>query len=108
MAYYLLQGSYTAETLANLVKNPQDRAESIRPIIEGLGGTLEGAWFALGDYDIVVVCQMPDNVSAAAFAIAGSAGGSLKTLKTTPLLTMEDGLEGFRRASGSGYQPPAG
>ena len=106
MTYYLLQGAYTADTLAQLVKNPQDRAEAIRPIIEGLGGTLEGAWFALGDYDIVVLCQMPDNVGAAAFSIAGSAGGALKSLRTTPLLTMEEGLEGLRKAAGSGYQPP--
>ncbi len=38
MPYYLLQAAYTPEAWANLVKNPQDRTEAIRPIIEGLGG----------------------------------------------------------------------
>lgn len=106
MAYFMLQGTFTADALAKMVNNPQDRAEAIRPVIEGLGGKLEGAWFAFGEFDIVVICQMPDNVSAAAFAFAGSAGGALKAIKTTPLISIADGMEGMKKAATSGYQPP--
>jgi hypothetical protein len=36
---------------------------------------------------------MPDNVSAAAFAMAGAAGGACHGVKATPLLTIEEGVE---------------
>ena len=107
MAYYLGQVAYTPEAWANLVRNPQDRIEAIRPVIESLGGTLECAYLAFGEYDVVFIYQMPDNVSAAAFSIAASAGGALKASKTTPLMTVEEGVEAMRRAGGSGYQPPS-
>jgi uncharacterized protein with GYD domain len=35
------------------------------------GGKLESDWLAFGDYDIVAICEMPNNVSAAAFAMVG-------------------------------------
>lgn len=106
MAYYLLQVAYTPEAWGTLVKNPQNRIEAVRPAIEKLGGKIEGAWFAFGEYDAVVVCQMPNNVSAAAFSIAASAGGAVKAAKTTPLMTIDEGMEAMRKAGEIGYRPP--
>ena len=40
MAHYLILGSYTSDGLANLIRSPQNRAEAIRPVIEGMGGKL--------------------------------------------------------------------
>jgi hypothetical protein len=48
---------------------------------------------------------MPDNVSAAAFALAIAAGGACKNVKTTPLLTAEEGIKAMKKAGGSGYKP---
>jgi hypothetical protein len=42
----------------------------------------------------------------AAFALAAAAGGALKAVKTTPLMTIEEGIEAMRKASGTGYRPP--
>lgn len=106
MAYYLLQGAYTAEVWATLLKNPADRVEAVRPVIEKLGGSIEGAWFSFGEYDLLVVFQMPDETSAAAFALAVAAGGAFKSARTTPLLSIKDGIEAMKKASESGYQPP--
>ena len=61
----------------------------------------------VGDHDVVVVIEMPDNVSAAAFAVAISAGGACKTVKTTPLLSQEEGIAAVKKSASSGYQPPA-
>jgi len=49
---------------------------------------------------------MPDNVSAAALSLAQMAGGALRSMKTTPLLELPEGLEAMKRAATSGYQPP--
>jgi uncharacterized protein with GYD domain len=106
MPQFLLQVAYTPEACATLVKNPQNRMDAIRPAVERLGGKIGGAWLSFGEYDVIVIAEFPDNVSAAALSIAAQAGGALKAAKTTPLLTTEEGVEAFRKAATSGYQPP--
>jgi uncharacterized protein with GYD domain len=107
MPQYLLQAAYTTDAWAAMVKNPQDRLEAVRPVIEKLGGKIDGGWLSFGEYDVAVVCQMPNNVSAAAFSMAAAAGGAVKALKTTPLMSMEEALEAMRKAGGAGYRPPS-
>lgn len=107
MPSYLVQVAYNAEAVAALVKKPQDRSAVVTKAIEKLGGTLKGAWLSFGDYDTIVVVDMPDNVSAAAFALAISAGGSCKTVKTTPLLSVEEGIAAMKKAGSAGYKPVA-
>ena len=100
-----MQVSYTSEVLSALIAKPQDRAGHIGKVIAGLGGKLVGSWLAFGDYDLVMVVEMPNNVSAAALSLAAAAGGSCKTVKTTPLLTIAQGLSALRKAGKSGYKP---
>jgi uncharacterized protein with GYD domain len=104
MPHYLTQVTYTTESWQALVRNPQNRIEAVRPAVEKLGGKIENAWFAFGDYDAVFVVQMPDNVSAAALSMAASSGGSLKAIKTTPLLSAAEAVEAMKKAAGSGYR----
>ena len=106
MPSYLLQVAYTAESWAAMVKKPQDRGAVVSKAIEKLGGTMPSVWLSFGEYDVVGIVEMPDNVSAAAFAIAAAAGGGLKAIKTTPLLSVAEGIEAMKKAGGSGYKPP--
>ena len=106
MPHYLVQAAYTPEAWATLVKNPQDRIKAIAPAIERLGGKVQDGYLAFGEYDIVVVCEFPDNVTAAAFSAAASAGGSVKAFKTTPLMTMADSVKAMKNAGASNYEPP--
>jgi uncharacterized protein with GYD domain len=108
MASYMIQVAYTPEAWASLVKNPQNRMEAVRPVIERLGGRIEGSWLSFGEYDTIVVAQMPDNASAAALSMAVSAGGAVKAMKTTPLMSAEEGQEAMKKASSAGYRPPGG
>ena len=77
----------------------------MRPAIEKLGGKVEGAWFAFGESDLILVLDMPDNISAASFAIAVAGGGAVKSYKTTPLMSIDDGIEALKRGAKSGYKP---
>jgi uncharacterized protein with GYD domain len=106
MPYYLVQATYTAKAWAAMLKNPQDRVEAVRPAVEKLGGNLESAYLAFGDYDGIAIIQIPDNVSAAAISMALMAGGALKAIKTTPLMKMEEWLEAMEKASTVAYRPP--
>lgn len=108
MAYYMVQAAYTAEAIAAMVKKPEDRVAAIGPVVEKLGGKLKGMWFCFGDYDVVGIAEMPDNVSAAAFAFAISQGGKLRAVKTTPLLTSGEVIKALKKAGGAGYRAPGG
>ena len=108
MAYYMVQAAYTAEAVAAMVKKPEDRGEAIRPVVEKLGGKLVGIWFCFGEYDVVGISELPDNVSAAAFAFAVSQGGKVKALKTTPLMTGDEAVKAMKKAGGAGYRAPGG
>ncbi len=89
-----------------MIKKPEDRTQVVGATVANLGGNLEGSWFAFGDHDLVLVVQMPDNVSVAALAVAAAAGGALRSFKTTPLLEISEGLEALKRAAKCGYRPP--
>ena len=106
MPLFLSQVAYNEEGWQALVSNPQNRLEAIRPVVDKLGGRIVNAYFAFGDYDFVLIAEFPDNVSAAALAIAAAAGGAVKSIKTTPLMEASEGLEALRKAATSGYRAP--
>jgi len=89
-----------------LLKNPHHRLETIKPVIERLGGRIEAGWFSFGEYDVLLICEMPDDISAAALSMAVSAGGAVKAAKTTPLMSFEDGLDALTKARQAEYAPP--
>jgi uncharacterized protein with GYD domain len=106
MALYMVQATYSEKGTARLVENPQNRAEAIKPVIERLGGTLLHVWHSLGEYDAIAIIDMPDNASAVAFSIAAEAAGGVRAFKTTPLMTVEEGISAMKKAKESGYHPP--
>ena len=105
MAHYLVQVAYTPEAWGAMVKNPQDRSEAVEGAIKKLGGKMERFWMSFGEFDVIAVVDMPDNVAAAAFAMAVAAGGACRNVKTTPLLSTKEGMEALKRAATSGYKP---
>lgn len=106
MPHYLMQVAYTPEAWATMSKNPQNRLEAVRPAVEDLGGKIEAGYLSFGEYDLVVIGEFPSNTEAAAFAIVAQAGGAVRSFKTTPLLTTNEGVEAMAQSSGSRYEPP--
>jgi uncharacterized protein with GYD domain len=107
MSSYLVQCSYSSPALAALIANPHDRSEHVKKVAKKLGGKISGSWLSFGDYDLVLIVEMPDNISVAALALAAAAGGSLKSVKTTPLMSTADALAALKKAATSGYTPIA-
>lgn len=87
MPKYLVEASYTAEGLKGLLKDGgSGRRAAVEAAAKSLGGKLEAMYFAFGKHDVVTIIETPDNVSAAAMALAVNASGTVVT-RTTPLLT---------------------
>lgn len=90
MAKFMITASYTAEGLKGLFKDKASgRLAAVRQAIEGVGGKLECAYYALGEDDVVLIADLPDIVAASAISLAASATGLVRT-RTIALLTIEE------------------
>jgi uncharacterized protein with GYD domain len=106
MPLYLTRFSYTPETWARLIGNPEDRRKAARSYIESVGGELHGFWYAFGEHDGYTLWEAPDNVSMAAVGLAITGGGALSSFETTVLLTVEETMEALRKAEQVKYRAP--
>lgn len=107
MPAYLYRVGYTSESWAAQIQKPTNRLESITPIVKGLGGRVLSFYYAFGEDDVVLICQMPDNKAAAALALAAASGGALSHITTTPLMTVAESMGAMRQAKRARYVPPA-
>ena len=108
MPVFMYQAAYTSESWAAQLKNPQNRVEAVgRQACEAVGGKLLGGWLCFGEYDLVIVADVPSNESMSAIALAIGAGGAIKSSKTTVLLTGAQGVEAMKKADAvvKGYKP---
>jgi uncharacterized protein with GYD domain len=108
MPLYLTKFSYTPETWARLIVNPEDRRKAAQTYIESVGGKLHGFWYAFGPHDGYNLWEAPDNVSMAAVALAIAGGGALSSVETTVLLTVDETIDALRKAGKIGYRAPGG
>jgi uncharacterized protein with GYD domain len=106
MPVYLTKFSYTPETWARLIDNPEDRRRAAQEYIESVGGKVQGFWYAFGEHDGYTLWEAPDNVSMAAVSLAISGGGALSSYETTVLLTVDETLDALRKAQEIRYRPP--
>jgi uncharacterized protein with GYD domain len=97
MALYMYQASYTAKSMAAQLTEPQDPVEAIRPALEDVGAKMLVAGFPFGEYDVLVVYEAPDDMTAASVAMAVAAAGEVKSGKTTRLLSGQEWLESLRK-----------
>ena len=105
MALYMYQVAYTSESVAAMIKEPQDRIEVVRPALEAMGAKILVGGYSFGEYDALVVYEAPDDTTAASVALAVAAGGAAKAAKTTKLLSGQEWIEALRKAQGSQYRP---
>ena len=106
MPRYLVQASYTTAAAAAFAGNPRDRVAGVRALVEKMGGKLESMDYCLGDCDLVAIADLPDDVTAAAMALAVNAAGHMRSYKTTRLMSAEEFLAAQHKAHGAAYQAP--
>jgi uncharacterized protein with GYD domain len=75
MTLYMYQASYTAKSMAAQLTEPHD------PMVP------------FGEYDLLLVYEAPDDVTAASVAMAVAAAGEVKSAKTTRLLSGQEWLD---------------
>ena len=83
MTLYMYQASYTAKSMAAQLTEPHDPMEAIAPTLEELGAKVLVAGFPFGEYDVLVVYEAADDVTAASVAMAVAAAGEVKSANHT-------------------------
>jgi uncharacterized protein with GYD domain len=90
VAKFLVKANYTPAGVRGLQsEGGTGRREAVRQAFEGLGGSLECFYYALGDTDAYVIGDLPDIGAATALALAVNQGGGA-TVTTVALLTPEE------------------
>jgi len=90
MAKYMFQARYTSEGAKAIVAaGGTARRSAVQAACESVGGKLESFYFAFGGVDAFVVADLPDDVTAAAMAMAVGAAG-MSSATTVKLITPED------------------
>jgi uncharacterized protein with GYD domain len=90
MAKYLAIARYTADGMKGVIdKGGTARVDASRKLLESAGGSVESFYFALGEDDVYIVCDMPDNVTAAAASMSAAASGMVVN-RMVALLTAEE------------------
>ncbi len=104
MPKFMLKASYTPEGIKGLLREGgTSRRSTIEELARSLGGSIEAFYYALGDDDVYVISDFPDNVTAVAVSGAVNASGAVK-LTTVPLVTAEEVDQAAQKAVD--YRPP--
>lgn len=89
MPKYLIQASYTSEGVKGVLKEGgSGRRKAVEDALRSVGGKLETMYFAFGDTDVFLICDVPDAESAIAVSLVAGATGTV-SVKTTVLITPE-------------------
>lgn len=87
MGLYLYIGSYSAEGVKGvMVEGGRKREAETRRLVKSVGGKILHYAFAMGDFDFVIVAEMPDDKAALVAPMLACATGTVH-VKTTKLLS---------------------
>jgi uncharacterized protein with GYD domain len=89
MPKFLIKANYVGEGITGLQKEGgTGRVKAVQQLCESVGATLEGAWYAFGEYDFYCVIDAPDTESVAAVSLITNGTGRV-TVETVPLISPE-------------------
>ena len=106
MPLYMIQARFTAEAWTALYTSHTDRREILSKMLEDAHGRLIDYYFSFGDSDVVVITEAPDNVTAASAVIAIARAGAVTDVRTTVLMSYDEGIEALKRSGSMAYSPP--
>ena len=88
MPTYISLADWTGEGIENVDGSP-GRLDEAKELAESLGGEMKHFFMTMGQYDIVVITEMPDDDAAAKMALTLGRGGAVRT-ETLKAFTEEE------------------
>jgi len=108
VGHYLIEVGYTSESWNTQIQSQANVVDRISPALKACGGKLECIYYAFGEVDLIAVIDFKAPEDAAAFALAVGSTGALRLYRTTPLLSVEQGMASMKKADAvrQAYTPP--
>ena len=98
--------NYTNELRAQQIKNPNNRAEELKPMIEGMCGKASRPTTFRKEDVIAIARHARQSYRPLRFSIAAAAGIAVMNVVTTVLMPMDEGVKALKKASTVRYAPP--
>jgi uncharacterized protein with GYD domain len=99
MPIYITQGCYTREAVKGMIVRPEDRADAVSRLLSKAGGRLLGYYLTFGEYDFMLIADIPNDTQAAAVLLAAAGSGGVTGLRTTVAMTSVEAKGAFAAAS---------
>jgi uncharacterized protein with GYD domain len=77
MATFVVLASYTDQGMQN-VGGTTDRLQAVEEMTRKTGVTIKALYWTLGQYDIIAVCEAPDDETAVALALSAASRGNVR------------------------------
>ena len=104
MAKFLFEARYNSAGAKGIAQEGgSGRRAAIAKLAKSVGGKLEAFYFALGEVDAYVIVDIPDQVSAAAVALAVNQSGVV-SVRTVALISTDDMDKAAKKTVN--YRPP--
>jgi uncharacterized protein with GYD domain len=78
MATFIILASFTGQGIRN-VKDTTKRTDAFKEMAKKCNATVKDTYWLLGPYDMVAICEVPDDETATALALSSSALGNVRT-----------------------------
>ena len=78
MPTYIAFGNWTDQGARAIAESPK-RLDAAKRQLEGMGGRFTGFWMTLGEHDMVLVYDTPDDAVAARFSLVLNGLGAVRT-----------------------------
>ncbi len=88
MPTYVTLLNYTDQGISTVESSP-DRIEAARELVEELGGEFKSFYLTFGQYDGIAIIDLPDDETAAKYALTIGKGGNART-ETVKAFTEEE------------------
>ncbi|MCA1367701.1 GYD domain-containing protein [Bradyrhizobium sp. BRP14] len=85
MTTYVVLPNWTEQGIKNVRESPR-RLDAAKKLLQEMGGSFKEFYLTMGEYDMVAVCEAPDDAVAARFALTLGMNGNVRTrtLKAFP------------------------
>jgi len=85
MSTYIMLANWTAQGAAKIRESPR-RLDTAKKALSDMGGEFKGFYMTMGDYDLVMIYDAPDDAVSARFTLLLGQLGSVRsrTLKAFP------------------------
>lgn len=95
--------SYAPHAVKGLIGG-SDREAAVKALAGSVGAKVESLTFTRGEYDVVVVCEMPDQSTAVGLTMAIQASGAFTKLTFLEELDMRPVIDAAQKAA-KAYNP---